>query len=179
MALRSLSFGRPGIGREALLAVAVLLGVVQAALAQDADTREVQRYVLTDAGLARYSQAWKNLAALPAPRKVRCDDGSSGTSISQLVAKMEATSGARAALQSAGMAAREYVVFSMSLLQNGLAAWAQSQPGGKLPAGVTQANVDFVRKHEAQLKQLETSKPKDPCADPADADGDSEGDSEE
>ena len=31
------------------------------------------------------------------------------------------------------MTAHEYVVFSFSLLQNGLAAWAVSQPGGKLP----------------------------------------------
>ena len=53
------------------------------------------------------------------------------------------------------MCLREYVVFSMSLFQNGLAAWALDQPGGKLPQGVSKANVDFVKKHDAQLKQLQ------------------------
>jgi hypothetical protein len=42
----------------------------------------------------------------------------------------------------------------MSLLQNGLAAWAAGQSGGELPPGVSKANVDFVTKHDARLKEL-------------------------
>jgi hypothetical protein len=45
-------------------------------------------------------------------------------------------------------------VFSLSLFQNGLAAWALEQPGGTLPPGVKMANVNFLRAHEAELKKL-------------------------
>jgi hypothetical protein len=52
------------------------------------------------------------------------------------------------------MTTREYVVFTFSLMQNGLAAWALEQPGGKLPPGVSQANVDFIRAHKADLDKM-------------------------
>jgi hypothetical protein len=42
----------------------------------------------------------------------------------------------------------------MSVMQNGLAAWAVSQPGGKLPPGVSQANVDFYKQHEADFAAM-------------------------
>jgi len=29
--------------------------------------------------------------------------------------------------------------------------WAVGQPGGKPPPGVSQANVDYFRKHEAEM----------------------------
>ena len=70
--------------------------------------------------------------------------------------------GAQAAIQSAGMTSREYVVFMFSMMQNGMAAWALSQPGGKLPPGVSQANVDFFRKHEAAMAAVTEN---DPCKD--------------
>ncbi len=136
------------------------------AAAQDADTREVQRYVLTDAALSRYSQAVRKLTALPGGKTVACDsEEPDSQSIRSVVAKLEAIPGARASLQSSGLTAREYVVFTFSLLQNGLASWASSQPGGKLPAGISQANVDFVRRHDAELKRIAALQPKDACDD--------------
>ncbi len=157
----------------ALAGAALLLAAVApGAHAQDADTTEVKRYVLTEAGLAKYSQAHRNLAALPARSSRDCDDdsGDSPTSISGMVAKLDATPGAKAAVQSSGMTTREYVVFSMALLQNGLAAWALDQPGGKLPAGVSRSNVDFVKKHDAELKRLGELGRKNDCG--GDATGD-------
>lgn len=144
------------VAAAALVGAALLFATPQIARAQDADTAEVQRYLLTDAGLAKYSQATKKLASLPRDSAACSDDGdgSGSQSIDQMAAKLGAVPGAKAAVQAAGMSLREYVVFSMSLLQNGLAAWALDQPGGKLPQGVSKANVDFVRKHDAQLKQL-------------------------
>lgn len=144
-----------------------------AAAAQDADVREVQRYVLTGAGLAKYTQATKKLAQLPAGKTQSCsddgddgdDDGADEQSIASMVAKLESVPGAKAAVQSAGMPLREYVVFTLSLLQNGLAAWAVQQPGGKLPPGVAKANVDFVQAHDAELKQLQQYSRQDECAD--------------
>jgi len=60
----------------------------------------------------------------------------------------------KSALKSAGMTSREYLVFSWSVFQNGMAAWTLEQPGGKLPPGVKMANVTFYRAHEAELKKL-------------------------
>ena len=152
-----------------LIGAALLFAGPQAVRGQDADTAEIQRYALTDAGLAKYSQATKKLASLPRDPAACSDegDGSGSQSIDQMAAKLGAVPGAKAAVQSTGMSMREYVVFSMSLLQNGLAAWALDQPGGKLPQGVSKANVDFVKKHDAQLKQLQDLSPVGGCADEA------------
>jgi hypothetical protein len=129
------------------------------AAAQDRDSKEVQGYVLTDAGFAKYTQATKKIAALPGGD---CDDDDS-QSIDQMTAKLNASPGAKAAIQSTGMTTREYVVFTWSLLQTGLAAWAVDQPGGTLPPGTSKANLDFYKQHEADLKQLEGLKQDDDC----------------
>jgi hypothetical protein len=141
------------------MTIALLLPAFAAA--QDRDAREVQGHVLTDAGLAKYTQATKKIAALPGGD---CDDDDS-QSIDQMTAKLNASPGARAAIQSAGMTTREYVVFTWSLLQTGLAAWAVDQPGGKLPQGTSKANVDFYKKHQAELQKLEGLKQGDDCDD--------------
>ena len=146
----------------ALVGAALLVAGAQGARAQDKDAAEVQRYVLSDAALARYTTATKNLAALPAGSCAE-DDDSDSRSIDQMVAKINSVPGAQAAVQSGGMNVREYVVFSLSLFQNGLAAWAVDQPGGKLPPGIAKANVDFVKKHGAELKQLEGLRRDDGC----------------
>ena len=52
------------------------------------------------------------------------------------------------------MTTREYVVFSWSLVQNGVAAWALTQPGAKPTPDISMANVNFYRKHEAAIKKL-------------------------
>jgi hypothetical protein len=67
---------------------------------------------------------------------------------------MDGVPGVKSALKGAGMTSREYMVLSLSLFQNGLAAWALEQPGGKLPPGVKMANVTFYRTHKAELEKL-------------------------
>ena len=157
-----------------LAALTMLLIAPRLASAQDADTKEVQRYTLTETGLAKYAQATKNLASVPGG--AACDDEDAGAgSLDEMAAKLDAVPGAKAAIQSAGMTSREYVLFFMSLLQNGMAAWAASQPGGALPAGVSKANVDFLKKHDAELKQLETFTKRDDCADEEAEDQDDSG----
>jgi hypothetical protein len=136
----------------ALAAMVALLPVT--AVSQDADTKEVQRYVLTDAALAKYKQAATRLAALPGDTAGDCSDDDGDASIAASVAKLDATPAAKSAIQGAGLTTREYVVFTWSLLHNGLAAWAVSQPGGKLPAGTSQANVDFYKRHAAEIESL-------------------------
>jgi len=134
------------------------------ASAQDADLAEVQRYALSEPALTKYTNATKSLAELGG----RCEGDESGEesesqSIDAMVATLGSVPGARDAVQAAGMTLREYVVLSMSLLQNGLAAWAANQPGGTLPPGVSKANVDFVAKHDAELKQLAQLDSRDAC----------------
>lgn len=133
------------------------------AAAQDRDAEAVAGYALTDAGLAKYIKATKNLAALPGSKPGDCDTGADSMSLDEMVAALDGVPGAKAAIQSAGTTSREYVLFSWSILHNGLAAWAISQPGGKLPAGTSKANVDFYQKHEAELQQLEALKQDDDC----------------
>lgn len=142
---------------------------VAAQAGRDRDTDEVSRYKLTEAGLARYTQATRNLGSLAKVKPDSCaSDGDDDveetrTSLDDSVARLESIDGARPAIQSAGITTREYVVFMWSVLQTGLASWALEQPGGKLPAGVSMDNVNFYRKHEAALRTLsEDSKPA-PC----------------
>lgn len=136
--------------------------------AQDADTREVQSYVLTDAGLAKYTQASRKIAALSGAASGSCeDDDSESTSLRDVTAKLDALPGIKSAIQSTGMTTREYVVFSFSLLHNGLAAWSASQPGGRLPPGATKANVDFYNKHKSELEKLEALRKDDACTEEA------------
>lgn len=149
-----------------VLAAAVLL-LPGAAAAQDRDSQEVASYALTDATLSKYTKATKNLAALPGSRPGDCDSDADSMTLDEMTAALDGTPGAKEAIQSAGMTTREYVVFSWSILHNGLAAWTLSQPGGKLPAGTAKANVDFYQKHEGELQQLEDLKQDDDCVEDA------------
>jgi hypothetical protein len=142
-------------GFGAFFAVLVCVAVAQQpASAQDADSQEVMRYTLTETGLAKFTQAARNVAGVPGACEQEEDDSDDLKSIDQMVAKMNSVPGVQGAIQSAGMTTREYVVFMFSMLQNGWAAWAVSQPGGKLPPGVSQANVDFYNKHEAKMAAI-------------------------
>ena len=133
----------------------------------DRDAQEVSRYVLSEAGLAKYSAATHNLNKLGKSGQLNCDDETeSPSSLDKLVAKANANAGVKAAIQSAGMTAREYVVFSMSLLQTGLAAWGVEQ-GAKLPPSVSKANLDFYQTHKAAVEKLGGGK-KDNCSDSGD-----------
>ena len=123
----------------------------------DGDAREVASYVLTDAGLAKYTQAVRNLAPLAKRLSDACkaDDNSDEVrSLNDMVARFDAVPGVRAAIKSAGLTTREYFVFTFSVFQNGMVAWALDQPGGKLPPGTSMANVKFYRAHEAAIKKL-------------------------
>jgi len=149
---------------RALLAV-TSLALMLPALSQaqaDRDTQEINSYVLTDAGLARYTKATQALGPLAKKASSDCDDDNP-QSLDQMVAAFNAIPGAKATIQSAGMTTREYVVFSWSILQNGIAAWGLSQPGGKLPPGVSMANVDFYRRNEAALAKLGEATQSDDC----------------
>jgi hypothetical protein len=151
-----------------LVAVVVLgLGGASLAAAQDRDAQEVSRYVLTESGLAKFAQATRNVSAVPGACEREDDDSDDLKSIDLMVAKLNSVPGIQAAIQSAGFTSREYVVFMFSMMQSGMAAWAVSQPGGKLPPGISQANVDFYKQHEAAMAAIGEG---DSCGDDSDDD---------
>ncbi len=140
------------------LAVTVAFVIVPvAAGAQDLgdrDSKEIADYVLTDAALAKYTKAVNNLRPLKKQLQQDCDREDDAKSLNEMTARMDGLPGVKAALKAAGMTSREYLVFSLSVFQNGMASWALDQPGGKLPPNVKMANVKFYRAHEAELNKL-------------------------
>ncbi len=117
------------------LAVVMLLPSVAGAQSGDRDAQEISGYVLTEATLAKYTRALANLQPLMKTMAQRCDDDENARSLNATVARMNAVAGVKAAIQSAGLTTREYLLFGFSVFQNGMAAWALSQPGGKLASG--------------------------------------------
>ncbi|HEU4515973.1 MAG TPA: hypothetical protein VFR77_01600 [Steroidobacteraceae bacterium] len=149
------------LAQSILVTLFAALAIPGVAIANPQDHREISSYVLTEAGLAKFTKATQNLSAIPGACDDDDDDDDASTrSIDAMVAEIDETAGAKEAIQSAGLTPREYVLFMFSMLQNGMAAWALSQPGGKLPPDVSRANVDFYKKHEAELAALGKN---DPC----------------
>jgi hypothetical protein len=141
--------------RIAAIAFLVVSGTSLAQGSRDRDAQEVSAYRLTDAALAKFVKATHNLAALPAGSIQQCSDDDGAQSLDALVARIDAVPAASNAIRSSGMATREYAVFTFSVFQAGMAAWALDQPGAKAPAHVSTDNIAFYRKHEAELKALE------------------------
>jgi hypothetical protein len=137
----------------ALAAIALCAPNARAADLADADTQAVRAAILTDAAFAKYVQATRGLAGI---RLADCDDDDEDdvTSLAAAAAKIDAVPAARAALEAAGMTSREYVLFAFALVDANFASYALQTPGGKLPAGVNMANVDFVRRHTSELREL-------------------------
>ena len=120
----------------------------------DRDTKEITDYVPTDAALVKYTKAVHKLQPLKEQLQQDCDREDAPKSLTDMAARIDGLPRVKAALKSAGMTSREYLVFSLSVFQNGMASWALQQPRGKLPPGVKMANVNFVRSHEAELNKL-------------------------
>jgi hypothetical protein len=135
----------------AALVAACAVCAARAADLPDADTREIQSYVLTEEGLARYMRATRGLKGIDI---AACDEGPDVASIADAVARIDAVPAAKAAVNSAGMTSRQYVVFAFALIETGFAAYSLDAPGGRLPPGVNRANVEFFRKHAGDLQRL-------------------------
>jgi hypothetical protein len=137
----------------ALAAIALCAPTARAADLADPDTQAVRAYALTDAAFTKYVQATRALAGV---RLADCDDDEEDdvTSLAEAAAKIDAVPAAKAALQGAGLTSREYVLIAFALVDANFASYALQTPGGKLPAGVAMANVDFVRRHTDALREL-------------------------
>lgn len=147
----------------------LLLGAIAGTLsgqnrAATADEREIAAYRFSEATLAKYIQASRALAALPRPASAdtaedaETDDdaaGDDGKSIADIAAMYDTIPGARRAITAAGLTTREFVVFTLTLFQAGMAAWLVEQQGwDKLPPGIARENVVFYQRHKAELDRL-------------------------
>lgn len=136
-------------------ALALLAPVVAGAESPtDRDTKEIAGYVLTDAALAKYRLAAHKLQPLTGELPQDCDQDEGSQSLNDMAARMDGVPKVKSALKAAGMTSREYLLFSFSVFQNGMAVWALEQPGGALPPGTKPANVTFYRAHKADLEKL-------------------------
>jgi hypothetical protein len=78
--------------------------------------------------------------------------------IDDMAARIKAIAPLSAALSKEGMSPHEYAVFSLALMQAGMAAGMQKSGLLKqLPAGVNAENVKFVLDHEAEIQKLQQS----------------------
>jgi hypothetical protein len=66
----------------------------------------------------------------PADRDAK---GIADSMLTEPATRMDAIPGVKSALKAAGMTSREYLVFTWSVFQSGMAVLAVQQPGGKLP----------------------------------------------
>jgi hypothetical protein len=138
---------------HALVGAAALLvspHVLAQALPQ-ADQREVRAYAFTEAALAQYVDATRRLSAIP----LDCDaEEPAVRSLTEAAEKIDSVPGARAAVKAAGLTSRQYVVFAFALIENAFAAYELEQPGGRLPAGISMSNIEFLREHSAVIERL-------------------------
>lgn len=129
------------------------------------DTAEINSYVFTEQGLAKFAQATRNLDALEEDSFNGCSENGSARSLDDAVARMDAIPGVKSAIESAGMSTREYLVFSFAMMQAGMAAWVVNETDGELPPGVSMANVEFYTAHQEGLKALSSSRGGSGCED--------------
>jgi len=135
-------------------ALALLAPMAAAQNLADRDAKEVADYVLTEAALAKYTKAVHKLHPLKEQLQQDCNREDAPDSLNGMAAHMDAVPAVKAALKTAGVTSREYLLFSWSVFQNGMAVWALDQPGGALPPGTKPANVTFYRAHKAELEKL-------------------------
>jgi len=100
--------------------------VIEAQNPADRDAKEIADYMLTEPALAKYKQAVHKLQPLIAQLPQDCERENGSTSLKHMATRMDAIHGA-------GMTSREYLVFTWSVFQSGMAVLAVQQPGGKLP----------------------------------------------
>jgi hypothetical protein len=144
-----------------LLAVATAAVTCLAApLGAQSDEETLARYRLTEAALAKFTQASRNFIAVAKADSQALgeeDEGETSKSIAEVAALYDRHPALKRAIASAGMTTREYVTFVMSMFQAGMAAWLVEQQGGKfdnVPAGTPHENIRFYQQHRAELERI-------------------------
>lgn len=127
------------------------------AQADNADAQTLAAYRLTDEAVGNFTQASRNLVAAlrKDPSLERSLEGSDDSSIEETAAAYDAQPAVRKAIESADMTSKEYITFTYSLFQAGLAAWLVEEYGQQeLPEGTPRENVDYYLAHKDELAAL-------------------------
>jgi hypothetical protein len=143
-----------------LAAAAAAVTCFAAPLGAQTDDAILARYRLTEAGLAKFTQASRNFIAVAKADSGALgaeDEGENSKTIADMAALYDGRPALKRAISSAGMTSREYVTFIMSMFQAGMAAWMVEQQGGKfdkVPAGIPHENIRFYQQHRAELERI-------------------------
>lgn len=144
-----------------LLAVATAaVTAIAAPLGAQTDEETLARYRLTEAGLAKFTQASRSFIAIAKADSAALEqqsEESNGMTIAQMAAMYDGHPGLKRAITSAGMTSREFATFLMSMFQAGMGAWLVEQQGGKfdkVPAGIPHENIRFYQQHRAALEAI-------------------------
>jgi len=134
--------------------VAVAHASVAAAQSDDPDIKEINAYRLSEAKLAKFVQASRNLvAAVDANPELKSGElQKENPSLGEMAAFYDSKPPVKRAINSAGMTSREYVTFMLSMFQAGMMSWAAKQPGAKLPPDFPKENVAFYDAHQKEIE---------------------------
>lgn len=167
---------------HALTVMALSLPAARAASQQsDADAKAVSAHLLTMPNYKQYLDATVNLAAVASnnPEIASGVQGSAEQSIGAQIEALESHPQIRGAITATGLTPREYVLTQWALLQTGM-AYAMTKGSGAAQedvikkGGVSQANLDFYARNEAEItrlaKEAQARAPKPPEDEPDDAD---------
>jgi len=145
-----------------LAAAAAAVTIVAAPLGAQSDDETLARYQFTEAALAKFTQATRNLiaAAKAQPEAFRerkeADDETIET-IAEVVAFYERHPTLKRAINAGGMTTREYAVFMLAMVGAAMGAFLVEQQQGKfdnVPAGIPRANVLFYQRHKTELDRV-------------------------
>ena len=117
-----------------LASILLTPGLIQAQNLADHDAKEIADYMLTEPALAKYTKAVHTLQPLMGQLAQDCDREEGSTSLNDMATRMDGVSGVKPALKAAGITSREYLVFSWSVFQSGMAVFGSAADGRQVAA---------------------------------------------
>jgi len=138
----------------------IAVACLAAPLPAQSDEETLARYRLTEATLAKFTQASHNLIAAVAADPTahdQDDEDETRRTIAAMAAAYDRQPALKRAITSAGMTPREFTIFVLSMLQAGMAAWIVEQDHGRrdrVPIGIPIENVLFYQEHRTELERI-------------------------
>ncbi|HET8656615.1 MAG TPA: hypothetical protein VFL93_13930 [Longimicrobiaceae bacterium] len=147
-----------------LMLLLLLAAVATPASAQSSDEEAIASYTLTMPKVKAFYAATQALTEVAmkdsklAEELQASEDASDQQTLAQAAARLEKYPQIKAVLAAQGLTGRDYELVTLTLMQAVLAqGLLGSNPKASLPKGVNPANVQFVRQHQEELKQMNAS----------------------
>jgi len=118
---------------------------------------DISNYKLDMDKMRKYSAAIRGFATIAKTDSSAADAMSSkaNESTAQMIAKLEANPTAMQVLNQAGLSAKDYVWTTAAWLQAAMTQGVrEANPDAKLPEGHNPQNVEFIRRHKAELEAM-------------------------